>query len=300
MIANASPAPRALGDGTLQDLPAAEPAAPPVTAIRPTYGWQFIDVAELWRFRELVIILAWRDIAVRYKQATIGAAWAIVQPLMTMIVFSIFFGRLARVPSGGIPYPLFALAGLLPWSFFAAAVSGVGSSVLNSAHLVTKVYFPRLAIPLAALGVAAADFAVALGLLCPMMVFYKVNPGPGLLLVPVIILLTALAALGLGTFLAALCVANRDFKHLIPFLIQLGMYATPTVYMQPNAVLGGWLAALMVLNPMVSLIAAFRAATLGGPIPWGPLGVAAALIATLLVAGCLYFRKVEDDFADII
>jgi lipopolysaccharide transport system permease protein len=271
-----------------------------VTEILPPVGWQLVNVRELWRFRELLYFLAWRDVKVRYKQTALGAAWALLQPLMMMVVFTIFFGRMAGVPSGGIPYPLFAYAGLLPWTFFATAIASAGNSVVQSERLITKIYFPRLAIPFAAVGAAVVDFVIAFGLLLVLMFYYGIMPGIGMLLAPVIFGLIVLAALGIGTMLGALNVAYRDFRYVIPFLVQLGMFATPTVYMQPKADATDSLQALLALNPMTSLIAAFRAAVLGGPISWGPLGLASALVVASFVLGCLYFRKVEDSFADVI
>jgi lipopolysaccharide transport system permease protein len=309
-------------------------AGPTEILIRSTGGWQFVDVQELWRCRELIFFLAWRDVKVRYKQAALGAAWAVLQPAMMMVVFTIFFSRMAGLSSGRWPYPLFVYSGLLPWTFFATAIAGAGNSVVASERLITKVYFPRMAIPFAAVGAAVVDFIIALGLLAVMMLWYRVRPGVGLLMVPLIFGGIALAGLGIGTMLAALNVAYRDFRYVIPFLIQLGLFATPTVYTQPeearvapkDAALAtadrvtaatpppvraegrpvgppgrlGLGESLLVLNPMTALIAAFRAAILGGPIPWGRLGVDSVYAAALFVSGCLYFRMVEDRFGDII
>src|SRR5208337_1279777 len=222
------------------------------------------------------------------------------QPLLMMVVFTIFFGRMAGVSSGGLPYPLFAYAGLLPWTFFATAIASAGNSVIGSERLITKIYFPRLAVPFAAVGAAAVDFLIAFGLLIVMMVYYRIAPGPGLLLVPTIFGAILIAGLGVGTLLAALNVAYRDFRYVIPFLVQLWMFATPTVYMQPRGAPSGWAHVLLTLNPMTSLVAAFRAATLGGSIAWGRLGVATAGAVVLFLLGCFYFRRVEDTFADII
>jgi lipopolysaccharide transport system permease protein len=307
------------------DVPAGS-AERPESLIRPAGGWQPVNVRELWQFRELGFFLAWRDVKVRYKQAALGVAWAVLQPAMTMVVFTIFFARMAGVPSGGWPYPVFVYAGLLPWTFFATALAGAGQSVVDSERLITKVYFPRLAIPMAAVGAAAVDFAMAFGLLVVLMLWYGIVPGAGLLLVPFVFGTVALAALGLGTLLAALNVAYRDFRYVIPFLIQLGLFATPTVYMQPGEVRGappstaaaaaphdrtgsatvapplpaGVSRALMDLNPMTALVATFRAAVLGGPIPWVRFAIASAYAAALFLGGCLYFRKVEDRFGDVI
>ncbi|WP_165066833.1 ABC transporter permease [Paludisphaera rhizosphaerae] len=277
-------------------------AGPCVAVIGPLEGWQWIDLAELWRFRELVYFLAWRDVKVRYKQTVLGIAWAILQPLMMMAVFTVFFGRMAGVPSAGLPYPLFAYAGLLSWTFCATAVTGASNSVVSSERLITKIYFPRLAIPFAAVGAAVVDFAVALSLLFIMMLWYGVSPGVGLFAVPAVFSLIVLMALGVGTLLAALNVAYRDFRYVTPFLLQLWMFATPTVYMQlpESQVGGGLLGSLLALNPMTGLVDAFRTVALGGVIPWSRLGwLTLAPLATFAV-GCLYFRRVEDRFADVI
>ncbi len=275
-----------------------------VTIIVPPRAWQLINLRELWEHRELMYLMAWRDIKVRYKQTFLGAAWAVLQPALMMVVFTVFFGRLAKVPSGGLPYPLFAYAGLLPWTFFATAIANAGNSVIGSERLITKIYFPRLAVPFAAVGAAVVDLVVAFGLLIAMMLYYGIAPGPGLLLVPVLVGLMVLSAVGVGTLLAALNVSYRDFRYVIPFLVQLWMFATPSVYMQVDAASEtasrDWPSVLMALNPMTALIKAFRAATLGGPIPWASLGSAAACVVVVCVVGCLYFRKVEDGFADII
>ena len=277
------------------------PGPPPIlTVLEPPVGWQFINVRELWQARELIFFLAWRDVKVRYKQTALGAAWAILQPLMMMVVFTIFFGRMAGVPSGNIPYPLFALTGLLPWTFFATAVTAAGNSVIGSERLITKIYFPRLAVPLASVGASVIDFLVACGLLGVMMAWYRIIPGPAILLAPICFGLIALLALGLGTLLAALNVAYRDFKYVIPFLMQIGMFATPTVYMDPSAAARGKYAWLLTLNPMTGLVASFRSSILGSPLPLASLAIASFAVVMAFLGGCLYFRKVEDSFADLI
>ena len=300
-----------------------------VTRILPARGWQLINIRELWQFRELIYFLTWRDVKVRYKQTLLGAAWAILQPLLMMVIFTIFFGRMAGVPSGGLPYPLFVYAGLLPWTFFATAIASAGNSVVGSERLITKIYFPRLGVPFAAVGAAVVDFVVAFGLLIAMMAYYRVAPGLGMLLVPAIFAMVTLAALGVGTLLAALNVAYRDFRYVIPFLVQVWMFATPSVYMQvadetavvesrpasteaapmgarPDAGEAGrrplsrTVRAALALNPMTGLISAFRAAVLGGPIPWDKLAASSASAIGMFAVGCFYFRRVEDSFADII
>jgi lipopolysaccharide transport system permease protein len=275
------------------------PPDSPVTFICPPRGWQLIDVRELWRFRELLLFLVWRDVKVRYKQTVLGAAWAVLQPLMLMVVFTAFFGRLGSQSSGDLPYPLFAFAGLLPWTFFASAIANSGNSVVASERLVTKIYFPRLVIPFASVGAALVDFLIAFAMLLVLMAWYGVAPSPGILLAPLIFAVIVLTALAVGTALAALNVAYRDFRYVIPFLVQLWMFATPTVYVQVSEGEGG-LHPLLALNPMNTLISAFRNACLGGPIPWVSLGIVTAAVLLALVVSCLYFRKVEESFADVI
>lgn len=305
---------------------------PPTMEIRPRSGGG-LNLWELWEYRELIYFLGMRDVKVRYKQTLLGVAWAILQPLLLMVVFTIFFGRLAGISTGGgVSYSLFAYAGLLPWVFFATAIAAAGNSVIGSERLITKVYFPRLTIPIAAVIASLVDFIVGCGLLLVMMVFQGVQPGFELLLAPVIFGIIVVAALGVGLALAALNVAYRDFRYVIPFLVQLWMFATPSIYMQvdlsattsspatvasavdgdgkqgekPKAAVSrvdrgtGKTRWALVLNPMIVLIIAFRAAVLGGPIPWGALGGATVWAFVVCLASCLYFRRVEDGFADII
>jgi lipopolysaccharide transport system permease protein len=285
------------------DAPASRPAPQqPSTWICPPGPMPALDVRELWRFRELGLILAGRDVKVRYKQTALGAAWAVLQPAMMMVVFTLFFGRMAGLSSGDVPYPLFAYAGLLPWTFFSTAIAAAGSSVVGSERLITKVYFPRLAIPFAAVGAAVVDFVIAFGLLLAMMAYYGIRPGPGLLLMPPVFALLALAALGVGTLFAALNVAYRDVRYVLPFLIQVWLFATPAVYMQSAGAAGGAgrFARLLAMNPLNALIEAFRAAVLGGAIPWDGLAVAVPVVAAVFLVGCLYFSHLEGRFADII
>lgn len=284
--------------------PAPEPAPATLpahrTVIEPPSGWQLVDVSELWRFRELLFFLIWRDVKVRYKQAVLGVAWAVLQPAMLMVVFSVFLGRLGGLSGGDIPYPLFVLSGLIAWTFFATAVGQAGGSVVGSERLITKIYFPRLAVPFAAVGAAVFDFVISLGLLAVMMAAYGYTPSWQIVFAPLVFAILLLAATGLGTLLAALTVAYRDFRFVTPFLIQVGLYATPSIYMllppAPSEGLKLWLA----VNPLVAPIAAFRACLLGGEIPWTGLTISAAVAVGIFVLGCLYFRKVEDEFADKI
>jgi lipopolysaccharide transport system permease protein len=262
-----------------------------MTLIVPPGKWQSVNVRELWRFRDLAYLMVWRDVKVRYKQTLLGAAWAILQPAMMMVVFTVFFGATGKVSSGDRPYPVFVYAGLLPWMFFASAVSNAAQSVVGSERLITKIYFPRLAIPFSAVGAAVVDALVSFLLLVGLMAWYRVAPGAGILLAPLILFMVALAAAGVGTLLAAMNVAYRDVRYVIPFLIQIWMFATPSVYTEGRA---------LPLNPMDGLVAAFRAATLGGAMPWERLAIGSALSAALLLVGCFYFRRVEDGFADTI
>jgi lipopolysaccharide transport system permease protein len=292
-------APTVAPDEPVTAPPAPAPDGPPETVIRPPRGWQAVVVGELWRFRELLFFMVWRDVKVRYKQTVLGVAWAVLQPLMMMAVFTVFFGRLAGLPSGGVPYPLFAIAGLLPWTFFSTGLASAGNSVVANERLITKIYFPRLIVPFAAVGAAAVDFAVASGLLLALMLGYGVVPGWSMLLAPVVFAFIGIGAAGFGTLLAALNVKYRDFRYVIPFLVQFWMFATPTVYMQPPAD-DGLLTTLLGLNPLTGLVATFRAACLGTPIPWLQFVGSGAAVTVVFAAGCLYFRKAEADFADLI
>ncbi len=270
------------------------------TVIEPPHQWEWVDVGELWRYRELLLFLAWRDVKVRYKQTVLGASWAILQPAMMMVVFTVFFGRLAGVATGDLPQPLFFLTGLLPWFFFASAVTSASSSVVGSERLITKIYFPRLCVPFATVLASAVDFVVACGLLGVVLLFYGVTPTWNLFLLPVAAMVIGGLAAGLGTLLAALNVTYRDFRYVIPFFIQIGMFATPTIYSRPTGAEGEAVHWLLILNPMNGLVDTFRAAAVGGTVPWAGFGVGAAVAVVALFVGCLYFRKVEDRFADII
>jgi lipopolysaccharide transport system permease protein len=268
----------------------------------------------MWRFRELLLFLVWRDIKVRYKQTVLGAAWAILQPLATMAVFGLFLRPSGDKPTGDTPYLLFVFAGLVPWFFFANAVSSASLSVVASQNLVTKVYFPRLFIPLGAAGAALVDLAIAFALLVLMTLGaivldsqgyqeWHVAPTWTLLLLPVVVLALTVAADGLGILLSALTVQYRDFRHVIPFLVQLWMFATPSVYMRADLGLGPRMQLALVLNPVHGLIAAFRQTMLGDPtdpVDFGRLTIAVMVSVGLFAVGCLYFRRVERGFADVI
>jgi homopolymeric O-antigen transport system permease protein len=276
------------------------PDALPVTVIEPRPGWRLVDLRELWGFRELLYFLTWRDVKVRYKQTVLGVAWAVLQPLATMMVFSLFLGRVGGIADRVEHYPLFVLAGLLPWTFFSNAITSAGNSVVGNQSLVTKVYFPRLIIPLSAAGVGLVDFAIAFGLLAVVIPFYSAAPGWGVLMLPAVVLLLAVAALGVGILLAALTVAYRDFRYVIPFGVQLWMFATPSIYLPVEGVVGPVGQAVLPLNPAYGLVLNFRNCVLGGAIDWYALAVSGSVGVFLLAVGCLYFRRVERHFADII
>jgi lipopolysaccharide transport system permease protein len=295
------PAP-ATGAGARDGGPAA--AQSEETLIQPSSGWVLPDLRELWRYRELLYFLALRDVKVRYKQTVLGAAWAVFQPALMMTVFWLFLGGLAQAGAGPVPYPLFVFTGLLPWFLFATTVTGAANSLLDSERLIAKVYFPRLLIPFGAAGPGLIDFAVGLTALVGLMAANGVAPAPSVLLLPVALGLVLVTALGAGALLAALNVAYRDFRYVVPFLIQAWLFATPSIYLvdrpagPPNLpAAAGW---ALRANPMTGLIDFFRSALLGGPLPWAEAGVSAAVGVVLFLAGCLYFRRLEDGFADVI
>ena len=272
----------------------------PVTVIERRKGWQLLDLPELWRFRELLFFLAWRDVKVRYKQTVLGVAWAVLQPLATMIVFAVFLGRMSGISTKIENYPLFVFAGMLPWSFFAGALGAASGSVVGNQNLITKVYFPRLLIPMSAVGAGLVDLGVALGLLAVMMGCYGVAPGLGILVLPLITLLLMIAALGVGTLLSALIVAYRDVRYVVGFAVQLWMFATPCIYMNTADVVGPRGRLVLSLNPAYGLVLNFRQAVLGDSLDPLALIVSAAVSVALLMLGCFYFRRVERGFADII
>lgn len=277
--------------------PAQQPA--PVTIIRPSRGWVSLRLHELWEYRELVYFLAWRDISVRYKQTVLGAAWAIIQPFFTMIVFSLFFGRLAQVPSDGVPYPIFSYAGLLPWQFFATAIGNSSNSLVGSANLLSKVYFPRLAIPIASVIPALVDFVIAFVVLLGMMLFYGIAPTLNVVWLPLLLLLALVTALGVGLWLSALNVEYRDIRYTIPFITQFWMFASPVAY--PSSMVPEQWRWLYALNPMVGVIEGFRWALLGTETAPGLMVIVSTLAAlALLVSGAFYFRRMEKTFADVV
>ena len=273
--------------------------AEPVFRIQPSKGWVSLNLCELWEYRELLYFLIWRDIKVRYKQTVLGVGWAIIQPLATMVVFSLFFGRLAKMPSDGVPYPIFSFAALVPWTFFASGLSQASSKLVGSANLITKVYFPRLAIPIAAVLSGSVDFVLAFFVLVGMMVYYNVAITINMLWIPLLWLLALVTSLGVGLWLSTLNVKYRDVGYILPFMTQLWLFATPIAY--PSSLLSAPWRTLYGLNPMVGVVEGFRWALLGTDTAPGPMVAVSTLISlVLLVTGALYFRRTEKTFADLI
>ncbi len=271
----------------------------PTIILKPSRGWLSVDFEELWRYRELIFFLTWRDIKVRYKQAVLGIAWAILQPFLTMLIFTVIFGILLKTPSQDLPYPLFALSALLPWQLFATALQRSSVSLVGNANLITKIYFPRLAIPLSSVVAALVDFGVSFIVLLIVMAYYQYWPTWNILWLPPIILLALLAALSVGLWLSALNVQYRDIQHMVPFIIQVWMYASPIVYPVETIPegLGRW---LYGLNPMVGVIQGFRWALLGGDPPDVTTLISVVMVLVLLISGLYYFRRMEKTFADIV
>jgi lipopolysaccharide transport system permease protein len=266
--------------------------------IEPSRGWTSLRLSELWKFRELLYFLAWRDIKVRYKQTLLGVAWAILQPLLTMLLFWILFGRLAGIKSEGVPYPIFAFAALVVWSFFATAVTNSSNSLVGSSHLITKVYFPRMIIPMAAVGAGLMDLIITLLLLVVMGFYYGLELGWTTLMVPVLMLLTMCLAVGIGMWLSALNVKYRDVRFALPFLVQLWMFASPIIY--PSSMLPTRWRWVLRLNPLTGIIENFRASLFRRQFDWAGLGVSTVLTVALLIYSAYAFRRVEKRFADIV
>jgi lipopolysaccharide transport system permease protein len=275
-------------------------SALPITIIEPKKGWVPIDFKEIWAYRELLYFLTKRDIKVRYKQTILGGFWAIIQPAFTMIVFTLFFGRLAKIPSDGIPYPIFVYVGLLPWTYFSNAVSNSGNSLVGSANLITKVYFPRLIVPSSASLAGLLDLFIAMFVLGVLMIWYQFVPSViGVFIFPILVGLTFLCAVGVGLWLSAMNVQYRDIRYAIPFLIQIWMFVSPVIY--PVSMVEEKYQWLLALNPMGGVINAYRASILGHqPVDWSLLGVSAAMIFLLLISGLFYFRRMEKVFADVV
>lgn len=278
-------------------IPKLSPSVQPRIRIEPAKGWIALKLADLWEYRELLYFLIWRDIKVRYKQTALGAAWAILQPLLTMAIFSLFFGRLAKMPSDGVPYPLFSYAGLVPWTFFALGLGQSANSLVSSANLIKKVYFPRLLIPLATVSSGVVDFLLAFAVLIVMMFYYGVVPTLNILWLPLFLLLALITSLGVGLWLSALNVEYRDVRFVVPFITQFWMFATPIVY--PSSLLSEPWRTLYGINPMVGVVESFRWALLGTDSAPGPIiAVSSFTAVVLLIGGAYYFRRMEKTFAD--
>jgi lipopolysaccharide transport system permease protein len=270
----------------------------PTRVIEARRGWLAINWGEIWRYRELLYFLAWRDVTVRYKQTVLGILWAFIQPFLKLVVFSVIFGGLAKIDSEGYPYPIFVFAGLLPWQFFSESLSRSGSSVAGSANLITKVYFPRLIVPLSSAGACLVDFAISFTILFGLMLWYGVPITLSTLAIIPLVGLTVVAALGAGILLSAFNVTYRDFQYLIPFGIQIWFFLTPVVY-PVRAIPQKW-QWLISLNPMTGIVDAYRSAILGKPFEWGNLAISMVVTLVVFVAGLFYFRRVESSFADVV
>lgn len=267
--------------------------------IHPSRGWALPDLGEFWRYRELVFFLVWRDVKVRYKQTILGAAWAVLQPLTSMVIFSLFFGRLAQMPSDGLPYPLFSFAALVPWAFFSNGLAQSTNSLVGSQSLITKVYFPRLAIPVAAVFSGIVDFALAFAVLVGLMLYFGFTPGLTALWIIPLLVLALITSLGSGLWLSALNVKYRDVRFLLSFVTQLWLFATPIVY--PSSLLPEPWRTLYGVNPMAGVVEGFRWALLGtDTAPGGMIVVSTIVALAVLAGGAVYFRRVERTFADVV
>ena len=284
------------------ESPAGKPEGPlpeaPLVVIEPSKSWVALNLRDIWTYRELLYFLVWRDVKVRYKQTLLGATWAIIQPLFAMLIFTLFFGRLGGIKSDGVPYPLFAYAGLLPWTFFSNAITNSGNSLVGSANLITKVYFPRIVIPAATVVAGLVDFFFAFLTLIALMFYYRVPPSTSLLALPVLLLLTSVLALAVGMWMSALNVKYRDVRHALPFLIQLWMFASPIIY--PSSMVPAKWHWLMSLNPLTGIVEGYRASLFNLPLDWRALGVSALLTLLALAYSMFTFKRMERKFADII
>lgn len=296
----ALPEPSPAGSQDQPHDPARSRDEKPLIVIEPGDKPVALRAGELWAYRELLYFMIWRDVKVRYKQTALGVAWAVLQPLATMLIFTIFFGRLAGLGerTGGIPYPVFAYAALLPWTFFNSAVANSSNSLVGSAHIVTKVYFPRMIIPAASVGAALIDFAVAAVVFVGLMVYYSVTPTPSLLALPLVLGLLALLALAAGLWMSALNVKYRDVRHALPFMMQVWLFVSPIIY--PSGMITGRWRWLLAANPLTGIIEGFRSVLLGTPWDWGALAFSAGFVLVVLPLAARYFRSVEKVFADIV
>ena len=270
-----------------------------VTCLQPRRGLRALDLPSLWEYRELLYFFCWRDIKVRYKQTALGATWALLQPFLTMLIFSVIFGRFAKMPSEGVPYPIFAYCGLLPWGLFAFALSETSNSLVGHAHLITKVYFPRLLVPVAGLLTGLVDFAIAFILLVAMMFYYRLPIHATVLVIPVLLLFAIVTSLGVGLWLSALTVKYRDVRHILPFITQFWLYATPVAY--PSSLIPHKWRFLMGINPMSGVVEGFRWALLGSAkVDLGLMAVSLLSVLILLAGGLVYFDRMESTFADLV
>jgi len=273
--------------------------AQPTLRIEAPRGWIHVDLKELWDARELLYFFVWRDVKIRYKQTAIGAAWAVLQPLMTMLVFSLFFGKLAKIPSHGLPYPIFYYSALLPWMYFSGALQNATNVVVEQQRVITKVYFPRLVLPLSAVVAGLLDFAIAFGAFLVMMLYYRLVPAPAILLFPLFLLLSVLAALGAGLWLSALNAIYRDVRYVVPFLVQFWMFASPVAY--PSSLVPEQWRWVYGLNPMAGVIEGFRWSLTGqGQPPNILLAVSSTMVLLLVAGGTAYFTRMEGTIADVV
>jgi homopolymeric O-antigen transport system permease protein len=267
--------------------------------IKPSSGWISLKLRDVWEYRELVGIFVWRDLKVRYRQTVIGALWAIIQPLLTMVIFSVFFGGLAGIPSDKIPYPIFSYAALVPWTFFANSINQASNSLVNSADMIKKIYFPRLTMPMASVFAGLVDFLLAFIILLGMMIYYGFVPTINALWLPILMILAMITALGVSLWLSALNVQFRDVRYMIPFITQAWLFATPVAY--PSSLLSEPWRTLYGINPMVGVVEGFRWALLGTDTAPGPIIIVSFVVATvILISGAYYFRRMEKTFADVI
>lgn len=271
----------------------------PLLRIEPAARWSWPSFDELWAYRELIGFLIWRDIKVRYKQTSLGVGWAVLQPVLTMVLFSVVFGRVAKLPSDGVPYPLFTFAALLPWQMFAGGITSAANSLIGNSGLITKVYFPRLIVPVAAVSATVVDFAISLGVLLLMMAWYRTPVTSAILLLPAFVLLALVAALAVGLWLSAINVRFRDVQYALPFLVQSWLFVSPVAYSASLVPANGW-RTLYALNPLVAVIQGFRWAILGAEPPTSFIVPSIVSTAVLAIGGLVYFRRMEDTFADVI
>lgn len=271
----------------------------PLSRIEPTKGWVALKLGELWAYRELIYFFVWRDLKVRYKQTVLGALWAIIQPFLTMVIFTVFFGRLAEVPSDGVPYPLFSFAALVPWTFFANALTQASNSLVANANMLKKIYFPRPTIPIATVFAGVVDFLLAFVVLLGMMAFYRIVPTANVVFLPLFLLMALATSLGVGLWLSALNVQFRDVRYIVPFLTQAWLFATPIAY--PSSLLPEHLQPFYALNPMVGVVEGFRWALLDtDTYPLSMVIISSFVALALLISGFIYFRRMERSFADIV